>query len=114
MASDGLFQLRTCRSEPGKLGSVIARIGGIGREILTKHGAEVTGLWSAPDSDDPTTGTVVYICKFASRADADAVWDAFHTDERWIEGRIASEADGPIIASSESLYMRPTDFSPSP
>jgi hypothetical protein len=112
MASDGLFELRTCRSAPGKLDSVVARIGGVGSEILVAHGGEVIGLWSAPDPDDPTTGTVVYICNFPSRAAADETWDGFHRDERWLAARAATETEGPIIVSAQSLFMIPTDLSP--
>jgi hypothetical protein len=111
MASDRIFELRTYRSSPGNLGALSDRFRDNTIALFAEHGIGVTGFWIAPDADDPTTGTLVYVCEFANREVADAAWVAFRSDERWLSARAASEVNGPLTSSVESLFMSPTEYS---
>ena len=111
MANDRIFELRTYRSSPGNLQALSDRFRDDTIGFFAEHGIAVTGFWLAPDDADQTTGTVVYICEFESREFADAAWEAFRSDERWLSARAASEVNGPLTSSVESMFMYPTEFS---
>jgi hypothetical protein len=81
-------------------------------QLFSEHGIEVVGFWSAHDPDDATTGTLVYVCTYPSRAAADAAWKSFVDNPEWQRAKSESETDGSLTSSVESLYMDPTDFSP--
>jgi hypothetical protein len=111
MATDRIFELRTYRSSPGNLGALSNRFRDNTIALFAEHGIGVTGFWIAPDADDETTGTLVYVCEFENQEKADASWEAFRTDERWLSARAASEVNGPLTSSVESLFMSPTEYS---
>lgn len=111
MANDRIFELRTYRSSPGNLQALSDRFRDNTIPLFAEHGIGVTGFWLAPDEADPTTGTLVYICDFANRELADAAWVAFRSDERWLSARAASEVNGPLTSSVESLFMHATEYS---
>ncbi|HWD24166.1 MAG TPA: NIPSNAP family protein [Acidimicrobiales bacterium] len=112
MATDRTFELRTYRSAPGKLEALLSRFRDHTVALFAEHGLGVLGFWTAADVDDPTTGTLVYICFFDSREAAQKAWGAFRIDPRWIAAYQESEVDGKLTTSIESLFMKPTDFSP--
>jgi len=112
MATDRIFELRTYRSSPGNLEALSDRFRDNTLALFAEHGIGVTGFWLAPDADDTTTGTLVYICEFKNQELAESSWAAFRTDERWLAARAASEVNGPLTSSVESLFMNPTEFSP--
>lgn len=112
MASDRTFELRTYRSAPGKLEGITARFRDHTMALFAEHGIEVIGFWSAADEDDPSTGTLEYVCAYADRASRERSWAAFMEDPRWLDARAKSEVDGPLVSSVVSLFMQPTDFSP--
>jgi hypothetical protein len=112
MTTSRAFELRTYRSAPGKLAAITARFRDHSIALFGKHGIGVVGFWSAADEDDPTTGTLVYVCAYESREAAAAAWKSFQADPDWRQAKAESERDGPIVASVESLYMEATDYSP--
>ena len=112
MANDRMFELRTYRSSPGNLQALSSRFRDHVLSLFSEHGISVTGFWIAPDEDDVTTGTIVYICDFPSREAATAAWAGFLADQRWKSVRATSEANGPLTSSVASKFMSPTDYSP--
>ncbi|HTX01225.1 MAG TPA: NIPSNAP family protein [Acidimicrobiales bacterium] len=112
MTTARTFELRTYHSAPGRLDDISARFRDHTMALFAKHGIEVVGFWSSAALDDPQTGTLVYVCSYESRAAADAAWASFQADPAWHEAKEESERDGPIVASIESLFMEPTDYSP--
>jgi hypothetical protein len=112
MANDRIFEVRTYHSSPGNLQALSSRFRDHTVALFAEHGFGVTGLWIAPDEDDATTGTLVYILNFASREAAAAAWAEFRADERWLSARAASEIpNGTLTSSIESKFMSPTDYS---
>ena len=55
--------------------------------------------------------TLVYILAYPSREAATKAWDGFRKDEGWVAARAASEANGPIVAKVQSVFMDPANFS---
>ena len=109
---DRVFEVRTYRSAPGKLDALLARFRDHTMALFGDHGIGVTGFWQTADADDPSTGTLVYICHFDSRDAADKAWEGFRADPRWIKARDESQLDGSLTETVESRFVSPTDFSP--
>jgi hypothetical protein len=107
-----IFELRTYQSSPGRLEALSARFRDHTMALFARHGITVEGFWSAEKENDPTTGTLVYVCSYPSREAAAAAWKAFAEDPEWTTVRAQTEADGPLAERVESLYMEPTDYSP--
>jgi hypothetical protein len=107
-----LFELRTYHAAPGKLEALLARFREHTMALFARHGIDVVGFWSAANPEDPSTGTLVYVCAYDSKPAADAAWAAFRADPEWRAVVDETERDGPLPSSVESFYMEPTDFSP--
>ena len=54
----------------------------------------------------------IYILAHASRAAAAVSWKAFEADPEWQKVRNESEAKGQLVGNIQSLFLKPTDFSP--
>jgi hypothetical protein len=112
MTSTRTFELRTYRSSPGRLAALSARFRDHTMALFAAHEITVEGFWQAQDLDDPSTGSLVYICSFPSREAAAASWESFRDDPEWQLVKGASEVHGSLTSSVESLFMAPTDYSP--
>ena len=106
-----VFELRTYTATPGNLDSLHARFRDHTTRIFRKHGMEVVAYW-APTEGEEAENTLVYVLEHQSRAAADASWQAFIADPEWAEVAAASNANGPILAGIEKLFMKATDYSP--
>ena len=106
-----VFELRTYTATPGNLDNLHARFRDHTTRIFRKHGMEVVAYW-APTEGEEAENTLVYVLEHKSRAAADASWQAFIADPEWAEVDAASNANGPILAGIEKLFMKATDYSP--
>jgi hypothetical protein len=81
--------------------------------IFEKHGMELVGYWT-PTDGETASNTLVYILAYPDREARDASWAAFVDDPEWQAVYQASheEAGGPIVTNVQSVFMRPTDYSP--
>jgi hypothetical protein len=106
-----VFELRTYHAADGKLDALLARFRDHTMALFKRHKLEVVGFWTP--TDDPLKGkTLVYILKHPSREAATANWLAFHDDPEWKSVSAASEVNGKLTTSVDSVYMKLTDFSP--
>ena len=55
---------------------------------------------------------LIYLLAFPSKAAADRSWKAFREDPDWQAAKAASEKDGKLVEKIESLFLSPTDYSP--
>lgn len=110
--ADKLYELRVYKAAEGKLDNLHARFRDHTDAIFASHGMKSVGYWS------PTEGTkagdvLIYVLEYPDRETARASWRAFGQDPKWQAARKASEKDGRLLAERpESIYMRPTDYSP--
>jgi hypothetical protein len=70
---------------------------------FAKHGIELLGLFANPDVE----GRLTYMTRFASEEARKAAWAAFGADPEWKVIKTASEADGPLMASSTVSVLHP-------
>jgi hypothetical protein len=106
-----VFELRTYHASEGKLDALLARFRDHTDTIFKRHGIVSVAYWTP--TDDPLKGkTLVYILRHPSREAATANWAAFHDDPEWKQVSAASEVNGKLTTSVESVFMKLTDFSP--
>ena len=112
IADDHVYELRTYTAHPGKLPNVLARFRDHTTKLFEKHGMKNIGYFTPLDSVDGAGEKLVYVLEHASRDAAKASWSAFVADPEWKAVAKESEANGPIVAKIESVFMAATDFSP--
>lgn len=109
-APSHVYELRTYTAVDGKLDNVVARFRDDTRRIFDRHNMKSVGYWLPTDA--PLAGkTLVYILEHPSREEATKNWAAFRADPEWVKVKAESEAAGPIVTKTESVFMTPTDFS---
>ncbi len=106
-----VYELRTYTAHPGKLPNILARFRDHTTKLFEKHGIKNIAYFTPLDSADGATEKLVYVIEHASRDAAKASWSAFVADPEWQTVAKASEANGPIVAKIESVFMSRTDFS---
>lgn len=112
-ASSQVFELRTYTAEDGKLPALLAMFRNHVTSLLEKHGMTHVGYWVPQDSPE-SSNTLIYIVSHDGREAAQDSWAAFRADPEWQRVAEESQADGPIVANIESVFIEATDFSPAP
>jgi NIPSNAP len=51
------------------------------------------------------------VLKWESLAEREAKWNAFQSDQGWIEKRIATEAEKIMVEKVENYFLSPTNYS---
>lgn len=110
-AESRVFELRTYTTHPGKLPALHARFRDHTMKLFEKHGMKNVGYWT-PTDEKLADNTLIYIVSHASRDAAKESWTGFINDPQWKAAYAQSIADGKLVDKIESVYMKPTDFSP--
>ncbi|MGQ0735504.1 MAG: NIPSNAP family protein [Acidobacteriota bacterium] len=105
-----VFELRTYTAPDGKLADLHARFRNHTRRIFEKHGMTNIGYWKPLDAP-LANNTLLYVLAYPSREAAKASWDAFRNDPEWKKVASETQANGPIVAKVESIYLEPADYS---
>ena len=106
-----IYELRTYWAAPGKIENLHERFRSLTLGVFARHGMEVAGFWT-PVPATPESGDLVYMMRFADEAAMEAAWEAFRADLQWIEGKAASEVNGPLVVKVTSVVLRTTDYGP--
>ena len=106
-----VFEIRTYHTFPGRLDALHKRFREHTMKIFEKHGMSNVAYWVPQDSPAHDT-TLIYVISHASREAAKANWSAFIADPEWKKVSDASQVDGKIVESIESVFMDATDYSP--
>ena len=107
-----VYELRTYTAAPGRLNDVLARFRDHTIGIFSRHGMVSVGYWVPQDAKDGAGGTLIYMLRHPSREEAVRNWAAFHADPEWMSVSKATDANGKIVAHTESVFLAPADFSP--
>lgn len=110
-AKERVFEMRTYIAAPGKLDDLNARFRNHTNKLFVKHGMELIGYWT-PTAEPGSKNTLIYILAFPSKDAADKSWKAFRDDPEWKKVVQQTEANGKLVDKVESVYMKPTDYSP--
>ncbi|HTQ56898.1 MAG TPA: NIPSNAP family protein [Bryobacteraceae bacterium] len=106
-----VFELRTYTCYEGKLPDLLARFRNHTARIFERHGMANIAYW-VPQDAPASQNTLIYVIAHASREAAKKNWDEFRQDPEWQKVQKESEANGKIVMKVESVFMDPTDFSP--
>ncbi len=106
-----VFELRTYHAAPGKMDALNARFRDHTAKLFEKHGMTNVGYWNPTKTEDAEK-TLVYLLAFPSQEAAEKSWKAFRADPDWKRAREASEKDGRLVEKVESVFLKPTDYSP--
>ena len=107
-----VFELRTYTAAPGKLADVLTRFRDHTCKLFEKHGMMNIGYWVPIQESEGSHEKLVYLLVHKSREAATASWAEFRADPEWQSVQKASEANGKIVLKTESIFLSPTDFSP--
>lgn len=108
-----VYELRIYTCNEGKLPDLLKRFRDHTCKLFEKHGMENIGYWVPVDKENGSDTTLIYVLRHKSREAAKASFAAFGKDPEWQSARVASEANGKILAKApESIFMKPTDYSP--
>jgi hypothetical protein len=105
------FEMRTYIAAPGKLDALNARFRNHTNRLFEKHGMALVGYW-VPADGDAAKNTLVYILAYADREAREKSWKAFQDDPEWKRVKTETEKDGALVQKVESVYLKPTDYSP--
>ncbi len=107
------FEIRTYTTHEGKLDALHKRFRDHTNRIFKKHGMQLVGYWT-PTDGDAAQNTLVYILAYPSREAREASWKAFRDDPEWQKVFKQSHVDagGKIVATVDSKFLSPTDYSP--
>jgi len=106
-----VFELRTYTANEGKLDALNARFRNHTLKIFEKHGMQNIAYWTPMDAPQ-SQNTLIYVIAHKDREAAKKSWDAFRNDPDWKKAQSESEVAGRLTAKVESVYMDPTDYSP--
>jgi hypothetical protein len=109
-AGNRVFEIRTYTAHPGKLDALNARFRNHTVKLFERHGMTNVGYW-VPQDAPLADNTLIYVLAHKDREAAKKSWDAFRKDAEWVKARTESEAQGPIVAKLESVFLSPTDYS---
>jgi hypothetical protein len=106
-----VFELRTYTAPDGKLENLHARFRNHTTRLFQQHG--MTNVAYFRPLDAPLSqNTLVYLLAYPNREAAKASWDKFRNDPEWKKVASETQANGPIVANVQSVFMTPTDYSP--
>ena len=108
------FELRTYTSSPNNIDNLHARFREHTLGLFTKYGMENIGYWRPVAGQPGADNTLIYILAHKSKEAGLASFDAFRADPEWVKAKEASEkkGGGSLTTKVESVYMKPTDYSP--
>jgi hypothetical protein len=106
-----VYELRTYTAPDGKLDNLHARFREHTTRIFRKHGM-TNVVYFRPQDAPLSQNTLIYLLSFPSRDAAKASWDAFRNDPEWKKVAAETQANGPIVANVQSVFLTPTDYSP--
>ena len=105
-----VYELRTYTTFPGKLPALNKRFRDHTMRIFKKHGMTNVMYFTPVDKED----TLVYLLKHNSQDAAKKSWAAFRQDPEWKKVAEESQKDGKIVMKVQSVFLKPTDYSPRP
>jgi hypothetical protein len=104
-----IHELRVYHCLPGRLPALLNRFETITLKIWARHGIRQAGFWTVAIGG--SNQDLYYLLEWQSLAEREQKWSAFQSDPEWQEKRVATEADGQIVASISNSILLPTAFS---
>ena len=107
--STTLQELLISNAMPGKLSALHDQFANHTIGMFKKHGIENIGYWTA---DVGTSNQLVWMIGYPSMGHREKGMDAMSTDPDWKKARAESDRDGILVRLTQSVVLRPTEYSP--
>ncbi len=105
-----IYEMRIYDALPGKLNALNARFANVTLRLFEKHGIRSVGYWTTYVGE--VSNRLTYILTWEDLAERQRCWETFQNDPEWIAARAESEKDGPLLSNVQSMFLKPTDYSP--
>lgn len=109
MQDKRVFEMRTYSPAAGRMADLEERFRLHTVRLFARHGIVSVGYWTTYSNDDLS---LIYILAYLDHDARESSWASFRADPEWKAVVSASEAQGPLIAHRESVYLNATDYSP--
>ncbi len=113
---DRVFERRIYTTTPNNLPLLHARFRDHTMSLFAKHGITNLFYWQLLPGQPAAADTLVYMIAHASADAATKSWADFRADSDWIAAKAASEQKGggslTLPDGVKSLFLKPTDYSP--
>lgn len=96
------FEMRTYHCHENKRPDLIKRFQDHTLRLLEKHGIANIAYFVPTDGSN---NTLTFILGYPDKASRDVRWNNFATDPEWKEARENSEANGPLVAKVDQVFM---------
>ena len=112
-----VFEMRTYTTTPNNLDHLLKRFREHTLSLFERHGMTNVAYWTLMPGQSGAENTLVYLLAHRSKEAAEASFAAFRKDPEWIAAKAASEQEGGGSLTVEpdgvkSVFMQPTDYSP--
>ena len=107
------FELRTYTATPGNLANLQTRFREHTMKLFSQYGMTNIGYWITEEKEG-VQPRLLYILAHPSEAEGKRHFEEFRKDPNWIKVKEESEkvGGGSLTTKVESVYMKPTDYSP--
>ncbi|MGE0501947.1 MAG: NIPSNAP family protein [Rhizobiaceae bacterium] len=95
-----LYELRHYVPAEGRSDALRKRFEDVTFGLFERHGFDVMEFWI-----EPRSGDFWYLLRWSDDDARKAAWKAFLEDEEWRAAFAASERDGPLAASIQSIRL---------
>lgn len=96
------FEMRTYTAHEGKRPDLIKRFQDHTLKLFEKNGIENIAYFIPTDE---TNNTLTFILAYPDQASRDVLWNKFANDPEWQAAAKASEANGPLVAKVDQVFM---------
>jgi len=107
-----VYELRTYTAVDGRLPALHKRFREHTMKLFEKHGMKNVIYLTPIGKENGEDNKLYYLLAYENKDAAEKSWAAFRSDPEWAKARMESEKDGKIVEKAESLFLRPTDYSP--
>ncbi|RZS96445.1 NIPSNAP family protein [Cecembia calidifontis] len=97
------FEMRIYTAHEGKRNDLIKRFQDHTLKLFEKNGIENVAYFIPTDENN---NTLTFILAYPDQASRDILWNKFANDPEWQAAYKASEANGPLVAKVEQVFMQ--------
>lgn len=104
------YEMRTYTAHEGKRNDLVKRFQDHTLNLFEKNGIENIAYFIPTDESN---NTLTFILAYPDQASRDVLWNKFANDPEWKAAAKASEANGPLVAKVDQVFMEiATELSP--
>ena len=105
-----IYELRICRSVPGRTPALLSRFENEALRLWKKHGIRQAGFWTTLIGK--SSQEITYMLAWDSMAEREKRWGAFLADPEWVAVVATTEKDGHLVENISSRCWRQPRFLP--